>query len=714
MRLTGYSDRWTVRPGETIAFHVHSEAPTYRAQLGRLIHGDENARGPGFKETEVPSDLDGDHRGAPREVRKGSCGVVPFPMPGGRFVLELWVWPTLPGPGRQGIACWLSDDGTTTLGAALTADGRPAVIDAGRQVGELQRPLARHQWHRLRLTVDRHAGTATLDVTRKQPGNAPPDRLAVKVSAAGGDRLVFAAGKLDETADGPRPGDVYNGKIAAPNILDDDDALLAGWDFATDAGTVRLAGLAGAPDGTTLNRPARLMTGPRWPGTNATGTAQPETHDAIHFHDDDVADLGWPVSHAYTVPDDLPSGVYALRLTAGRDEDHLPFFVAPAKGREKPLAVLIPTMSYLAYANESLDVGDAMESSPHRDMTITPDRYAYVEANGLKSLYDCHRDGSGIAYGSLRRPIIDFRPKARCRTFDAPHQFAADLHMIDWLTEKGYAFDIVTDHMLHEEGAQALDGHRVVVSGSHPEYWTGQMLDTRDEWLDRGGRFLYLGGNGFYWVTAVAPDAPDVIEVRRYGGTRTWMGLPGEEVLSATGERGGIWRDRGRAPNVRMGVGFTGQGFDRGMPFHRTPASREPAYAWIFDGCDEAVVGAGPALVLGHGAAGFEIDKADPLYGTPPEAVVLASTAGFSDAYQGAIETTPQVHARMGGSHPESGVQADILFMHGPEGGAVFSAGSITWSSTLSANAYDSDTSRITKNVIDAFLGGPLPATPSD
>ena len=42
MRLTGYSDRWTVRPGETITFHVHSVAPQYSGQLVRLIHGDEN------------------------------------------------------------------------------------------------------------------------------------------------------------------------------------------------------------------------------------------------------------------------------------------------------------------------------------------------------------------------------------------------------------------------------------------------------------------------------------------------------------------------------------------------------------------------------------------------------------------------------------------------------------------------------------------------
>ncbi|MEQ9691032.1 MAG: LamG domain-containing protein, partial [Bauldia litoralis] len=257
-----------------------------------------------------------------------------------------------------------------------------------------------------------------------------------------------------------------------------------------------------------------------------------------------------------------------------------------------------------------------------------------------------------------------------------------------------------------------LDPHTVVVSGSHPEYWTTPMLDARDDWLDRGGRFLYLGGNGFYWVTGVAGDETDVIEVRRYAGTRTWAGDPGEETVSVTGERGGLWRDRGRPPNDRLGVAFTGQGFDRGAAYHRSEASFAPEFSWIFQGVDDAVVGAGRSLVLGHGAAGFEVDKADVMNGTPPHAVVLASTRGFTDAYQAAIECFAQINPWQGGSDPRSGIQSDILFMHGPEGGAVFSAGSIIWSATLSASGYDSDTSRITGNVIDAFLRGPLPGAP--
>ena len=49
MRLTGYSDRVWMRPGESLAFHIHSESADVDYQLVRLLHGDENPRGPGFQ-----------------------------------------------------------------------------------------------------------------------------------------------------------------------------------------------------------------------------------------------------------------------------------------------------------------------------------------------------------------------------------------------------------------------------------------------------------------------------------------------------------------------------------------------------------------------------------------------------------------------------------------------------------------------------------------
>ena len=75
------------------------------------------------------------------------------------------------------------------------------------------------------------------------------------------------------------------------------------------------------------------------------------------------------------------------------------------------------------------------------------------------------------------------------------------------------------------------------------------MLSGLDEYLAAGGRLVYLGGNGFYWVTICPAGRTDMIEVRRgRSGTRVWESAPGEEHHAFTGERGGTWRNRGWPP----------------------------------------------------------------------------------------------------------------------------------------------------------------------
>ena len=49
-------------------------------------------------------------------------------------------------------------------------------------------------------------------------------------------------------------------------------------------------------------------------------------------------------------------------------------------------------------------------------------------------------------------------------------------------------------------------------------------------------------------------------------------------------------------------------------------------------------------------------------------------------------------------------VRSDIVLLGGPRGGRVFNVGSIGWTAALSGYGYQSDTSRITLNVLRAFL----------
>ena len=428
----------------------------------------------------------------------------------------------------------------------------------------------------------------------------------------------------------------------------------------------------------------------------------PGQYAAIHFHSDDLDDAGWEPDCRITVPADARSGVYAVRLScpdrngAGA-EAYLPLFVSPPLGRATaPLALLVPTATYTAYANShhawddplaELCYGGVLSLGPH-EMLLNARRDL-----GL-STYDVHRDGSGVVHASRRRPLVNLRAKG------AVWNFVADTHLSDWLEAIGQPYDVITDDDLHRDGVGRLAPYRCVMTGTHPEYHSRAMLDALEAYTSRGGRLIYPGGNGFYWRIAV--DGADRIEVRRAeGGSRCHTAPIGEYHMASTGELGGLWRNCGRPPQRLVGVGYASAGFDASSHYRRLPDSRDPRAAWIFDGVEGEVFGDFGAC--GGGAAGWELDIADPLLGTPPHALRLAASEGHSNVYVLTPEEMVSAHPGMDGIDSPR-VRSDIVFFETPEGGAVFSVGSIAWAGALATNRYDNPVAGIMRNVVERFL----------
>jgi N,N-dimethylformamidase len=277
------------------------------------------------------------------------------------------------------------------------------------------------------------------------------------------------------------------------------------------------------------------------------------------------------------------------------------------------------------------------------------------------------------------------------------------------MESQGFDYGVITEHDLDREGAELLAPHNVVVTGSHPEYTSERMLDSLEAYLRAGGRLMYLGGNGFYWVTSRSTEHPEVLEVRRWAGTRHWDAAPGEYHHSTTGELGGLWRYRGRAPQRLVGVGFTAQGWTAAgscglaRPYRRQPGSFDPRAAFIFEGiAPDEVIGDFPSLGLGRGAAGDELDRLDHALGTPDHALLLATADGFTRDYQHVVE---EVRGMNDGTTNAGNplVRSDLVYFEYPNGGAVFSVGSISWFGSLSYDAYDNNVSRLTGNVLRRF-----------
>lgn len=738
--LVGYGDRLSVRPTDRIRFHVGARAGEvpYRADIVRLRCADLQPGGAEFAEEELASDAARDCVARVQRLDRGSRAIVPESAAFAgltSFSVQVAIWPTLPGGRRQvifgtwdeldrtGFALFLDERGAPAL---LVGDGSGAVVQAASP-----HPLRERQWVRLSASYDAEVGRVRIVqaprddtpthglVSPMYTSDTSTARLATATRAR---RVVIAAC----TAGSDERGAIYtahfDGKIEAPRLArgvlgeDELDALaeptpvpqlaeriIGCWDFSTDFDARRIVDRSSNElHGALENCPTRAVTGFRWSGSEHDWRRAPEQYAAIHFHSDDLYDAGWSHEFALEIPPDWRSGIYAARLRSADAVDYVPFFVCPPRGTNTAeLAFLVPTATYLAYANmpdphaivAALARG-AQEGGPQ------PDRLEHtMEPPGEygPSCYHVHSDGSGVHHSSHLRPVSNLEPRHDLWGFNA------DTLITDWLEASGVTYDVITDELLHAEGRELLERYRVVVTGTHPEYYSTPMLDGLEQYLAEGGRLVYLGGNGFYWRIGFSQAWPGTIEVRRAeDGTRAWESQPGEYHHAWGGELGGLWRRIGRPPNRLVGVGFAAQGFGSACGYAKRPGASDPRAAFIFEGVEASAFGDHGRL---GGAACEELDRFDPRLGSPPHALVLASADRFGPDM---IKTKEEFLAMVPPDPADPEVRADLVFFETPKGGAVFSTGSIAWAGSLAHAGYRNDVSQITENVIRRFLD-PMP-----
>jgi N,N-dimethylformamidase len=731
--MLGYADRISVAPGDSIDFMVSCDGvEQYRSDLVRLRCGDLHPQGRGLLEEVVPSEMSGEYDGREQPIHVGSYAVVDdsTSLIGlESFSLQAWIWPTAPGRGKQVVmGCW---SGTRQWGYALVLDESGAIAlrlgDGRTETISTEVALFEREWVWVGASFDASTGTVRVwqAPLRSHPGadtGAQVSEIATLAPATKGLSFLIAASCCD--ADDPlATAEIFNGKIEAAQVfsraLNFDEAedaksqrdWVAAWDFARDTTTDRIRDASSnGLDGRIVNLPTRAMTGHAWTGEEMDWRRAPYQYGAIHFHDDDLYDCGWQADFTLTVPEDLRSGVYAARLVSGDETEYIPFAVRPPRGHATARALfLMPSASYLAYANEHIATdggGQLQVLSNHLQALSAQDLLLDSRPDLGYSVYDLHSDGSGVCYSSRLRPVVNFRPGVTSAWVGAagttPWQFNADLPLLDWLEHEGFDYDVATDEDLHAEGAALLERYPVVLTGSHPEYYSTAMHDAVHDYLETGGRLMYLGGNGFYWRIAFHETLPGVIELRRAeDGIRDWVAAPGEYHHSFSGEYGGLWQRNGRPIQALVGVGMAGQGFDVCGYYRRTPASHDPRAAFIFAGVEDEIIG--DFGTAGGGAAGIEVDRCDRALGSPPHTLVVATSENLDDTYYPGPEDVDGVTPLLDALHNPD-VRADITFFETAAGGAVFSVGSIAWIGSLSWNQFDNNVAAITRNVLRSFL----------
>jgi N,N-dimethylformamidase beta subunit-like protein/VCBS repeat protein len=335
----------------------------------------------------------------------------------------------------------------------------------------------------------------------------------------------------------------------------------------------------------------------------------------------------WDETFSLTVPPDWASGIYSAACTDSRGgRCDITFVVRPADDRRSDIAVLANANTWLAY-----------------------------NGWGGFSKY------SGLARTSFLRPMPVAAPEVD------PHLTRGELWILGWLESQGHPADVLTDIDFHDEGCDA-DQYRLLIAGTHPEYWSTQMYDNVGAYLDAGGSFAYLGGNGIF-------------EIGEYDDDRTAM-------VFRLGVEGGaredaLFRMRGRPERSLVGVAtercsvvgspyvvrradhplFAGTGLSNGDVFGNSGLNRGfgngKASAWEVDTCrGVGATGIPGVCAMDEGKAAMV-----PPSELPPGLVVLAQ--GVPDG--------------PGDENPG----ADMTYYDHPGGGFVFSAGSITFGGSL-------------------------------
>lgn len=739
LNIVGYADQWSVRAGEQLKFMISTTSSSYTANVVRLLGGMTDPDAPDLPYEIVPAQCNGNYPGRRQHIYPGSYAELPLPetwMERGEFTVQLWTWPTTPTLGR--IQTLWSSRAANGAGVDLALDGEGHLVfslaDKTGQSAQIRsdKPLEAKIWYGVVAQYSTTGSLAALFIHRVD-GWSPIAGTQEYASAISLDFRDTAVARVLLAADavGSQGGERkevcrhFNGKLENPRffsaaldrtqwtaLLQGTDPhavagadVVADYDFGAEISSTRVVDRsAGARHGLLYQAPTRAVTGHDWTGEHVDFRTAPDHYAAVHFHDDDLEDAEWEPDITWKLPDDLRSGMYALRLEADGKTDYVPFFVRPALcAKTSDVLFLVPTNTYLAYANERLFEIGLDSFMAHELKLAEQDRYIVEHPEVGKSAYDTHNDGSGVCCSSRLRPVLNIRPHYRNWLTGTVRHLAADLFITGWLEKRDGHYDVATDEDLNREGVELLQSYRVLVTGSHPEYWSRPMLMALKQYLAEGGRLMYLGANGFYWVTSLDPERPHLAEIRRgNSGTRCWDSPPGELYHSTTGEPGGLWRHHGFVPQRLVGVGFTSQGWGPGCGYRRLPDSFNPAVKFIFEGIGEEETIGDFGYVLG-GAAGDEVDRLDFDLGTPRHTMWLATSTGLDDRYQFVHEDQLMTSPGQGGTENPL-VRADMTYFDIDGGGAVFSVGSINWAGSMAWNQYENNTVRVCDNVLNHFL----------
>jgi hypothetical protein len=447
-----------------------------------------------------------------------------------------------------------------------------------------------------------------------------------------------------------------------------------------------------------------------------------------------VEGCGWAPTLDFRVPDDWRSGAYRITLTAeGRDGQpivsHHLFIVRPAPGR-KPGRILqvAATGTWLAYNTWGGSNHYQGITGPNRDLYSPVVSTQRPWCRGFVVLpREAPRVPLEVALPPLAIPRYPHMEWAYATGHSKKYASAGwasyDSHFFRWAERQGYAVDLASQHDLHFVPG-LLDDYDCAVFVGHDEYWTWEMRDAVDFYVERGGHAARFAGN-FMWQTRLEDEGRRQVcykyrartedPVYRSGdvtrATNSWeapeIGRPGAQTFGLNATSG-----------VYAGWGGCSPRGVRGFPVYR-------AEHWAFAGTGLSygdVLG-GESHVFGYEVDGLDYTMKRGLpeptgEGSPPQGITVLAL-GLAAQVEDAPHIPPEdqffgdedgrfaaetLYGTPSDENLEKVKRGNGMIVNFARGkGEVFHAGSCEWVAGLLRR--DPMVEQVTNNVLGRYLG---------
>ncbi len=220
------------------------------------------------------------------------------------------------------------------------------------------------------------------------------------------------------------------------------------------------------------------------------------------------AGCDWPESHRWRIPADARSGFYkvistCIRPDGSRYVQHHFFVVRPtAATQSSKLLMILPTSTWMAYNDwggacsyYGVDGEAGNQFTPQlsfhrpwtRGMVWLPEGAPRICAEPVPD-----------PLAAPRYHIKDWAWSHGYGYFYAAAGWAQfDRHFVCWADREGIALDMITQTDLHLR-PEILARYKSVVIVGHDEYWSREMRDNMDRFVEAGGKLARFAGN-FLW-----------------------------------------------------------------------------------------------------------------------------------------------------------------------------------------------------------------------